>query len=97
MADKDSRSQHNTKQNNNKSKGSKYATVLRHLYSRERPRKAWLNHEAGLVNLHRKLSEEERMRVYVLAERFVLARIRRRLEQARLRSRRARNVRGLRP
>jgi len=66
-------------------------TEIRHLYKPERERKAWRGHERGLLNLTRKLSEDERLRVYLYAERLAQARIAARLERKRTASREARH------
>ena len=62
-------------------------TEIRHLYKNEPQRKAWRDFESRLASLTRKLTGEEKISVYVYAERLALNRINRRLEKKRLASR----------
>lgn len=61
-------------------------TEVRHLYKPERERRAWRDQEQRLLNVTRKLSADERILIYLHAERLALARITARLERKRKRN-----------
>ena len=64
-------------------------TDIRHLYEYERPRKAWRGTELALVNVMRKLTDEEKIMVVSYAQSLALARIRARLAKRRKEARHA--------
>jgi len=59
---------------------------IRNLYKPEPERKTWRSHEQGLLNLQRKLTPEQRLLVYLFAERLALENINTLLERDRARA-----------